>query len=430
MKLWRMLGLLAAGGQLIAASSPFAVNVPMEDAVEVQGLFKAMVINFGGPRSVNPIATLGQGGADPVLPVFCINFAQGFPTDSITQTYTGNAYGICQVSIAELSCGATAGGYALLESQEKLAYINGHYNYCTFMANYSPSLQEGWQWVGLFDDKNGVAIGMGQARLHILYRINGIDTLIDHLHFNKDMLNGTGPSGLVIDGTNLTFFKITYGVAENCFIQFSVLSGTGEWVIFHEIVLDDEQAAPLLSTPLPMRALSLNIHSMDELIVGTANWCAGSFTPSPTHRTTHSWYVSADKTVATGQEEHVLTLYNTGSNQKQVHVLSVEGYVLGQQEPCIVRIRLRKDAVVEDPAIKTVDAHSIVSWTAQGEYHQGTGEPLFATTCVAKPVDSFFVDLTAQPFSIALKPYERLTVTAEIISNVQSIGVGLLWQEL
>ena len=113
------------------------------------------------------------------------------------------------------------------------------------------------QEVGLYDDLNGLFLRQTNAGKSLVIRSSTsgapVDTVFPQEDWNKDRLDGTGPSGVTLDLTKFQIFPFDYQWLGGGRVRF-VFSINGEYIITHEENYANVLPGVFMRTPsLPLR---------------------------------------------------------------------------------------------------------------------------------------------------------------------------------
>lgn len=243
-----------------------------------------------------------------------IMFTYGILTDVVTTSASGTGAQVTgSSSMAVVEAGTTDTGTAKIETIRALRYVPGHESYCYFTVEFTGGTSaNSTQWIGLFDDVDGFAVGYNGTTFSLLYRANSVDTATAQTSFNIDKLDGTGPSGVTLDPTKLNIFKISFGWLGAAPVTFSIAKSDGTWYPFHKLKLPNTLTTPSLTTPiLPIRAQivkSTGSTAATNLTIKSASWSAGQVGSAlPINKRTFSTKVIG-ATVSNSAEGPVISL--------------------------------------------------------------------------------------------------------------------------
>ena len=188
--------------------------------------------------------------------------------------------------MAKLSTGVGVNGTAKLESNQVNRYSTGRENYFFFTARFTqPTSANSKQFIGLFNDTSGVAIGFNGLNFSLMYRGTGGDNFITRNIFSTDLLDGNPNSHFTrngvaepIDFYKFNSFRIRIGSVGSGTAYFEVLAPDGNWVLFHEAKLSNTYQIPIVIDPnLPARAeVTKTGADATDLSIYTTAWDAGT----------------------------------------------------------------------------------------------------------------------------------------------------------
>ena len=137
-----------------------------------------------------------------------------------------------------------------------------------FTAVFNTGTSNNNQWIGLFDNEDGFAIGYNGTNLSILHRQNSVDTIINSSSWD-DPLDGSGISEHTLDPQKGSVYEIKIPWLGYGDIRFNVMV-KGEWIEFHKLLYGNLNTTPLVYQPsLPLRAESENISNITDVILKT-----------------------------------------------------------------------------------------------------------------------------------------------------------------
>ena len=341
-------------------------------------------------------------------------------------------------AMAVLTSGTGATAVAQIQSKRNLRYRPGHEGHIFFTAMFpNGAAANSTQWIGLFDNADGAAIGYNGITFSILFRQNSVDTIIPQASFNVDTLNGAGPSGLIINPANINVFRIAYGWLGAAPIKFQIIDQNGDWITFHQILLANTIQSPTFLNPiLPIRAEIRKTAGATNLSIATASW-NGAIVGEPSTAGSRFFTVGSNTiTLPAAGETHLLTIRNKTLFQSKLNKVEVRislftgGTVTTASETSL--IRLRKSAVVTGPAFTNVDtANSVTEFSTAGTYVAGTGTPVLIIPNNTFGSGPFVLFLPQADFSIFLLPGESITITGESLSGGGNLAIASLgWEEL
>jgi hypothetical protein len=182
----------------------------------------------------------------------------GTPDLLATTSVSGSGAVAYQIDRAStyLTVGAAA-GTAIRQTKSRAIYQPGK-SLLGFITFVMPAAQTNLRGrVGYFDGKNGIFLQRDGSTLSIVTRsyVSGaaVDTVVTQANWNRDKLNGSGPSGYTLDVTkaNILMLDLEWlGVGR--VRAFMVINGIPVW--FHEFDNANNLTSVYMSNPnLPMR---------------------------------------------------------------------------------------------------------------------------------------------------------------------------------
>jgi len=149
----------------------------------------------------------------------------------------------------ELTTTSASGDKASIRTRRNIQYNKGNAQEIFIIYRPNPTLNRRERW-GYFDDNNGIYFEHDgtDARLVIRSSTSGsvVNTTIERNSWD-DPLDGTGPSGLSIDWTKQTVFKIDFGWLSSRGARFFVdIAGT--FVLVHTYYISNTLVVPFMAT--------------------------------------------------------------------------------------------------------------------------------------------------------------------------------------
>jgi hypothetical protein len=274
--------LILSTQQIPSASGPSANGKNFKSTIGTSSDSGAKVTPPSASSSQPFISAFGDQYVAERNPYIEVVFTYGILTDVVTSKTSGKGAQVTgSNSMAVLESGTTETGTAKLETKRAVRYIAGHENYAYFTAMFSGGTSvNSTQWLGLFDDGDGYAVGYNGTTFSILHRNDSNDKTIAQSNFNLDKLDGTGGSGIKLDPTKLNIFKIQFGWLGASTIIFSIVKDDGTWYSFHKIHNPNSETVPHVTTPiLPVRAevaKKAGSVAATNLTLKSASWSAGT----------------------------------------------------------------------------------------------------------------------------------------------------------
>lgn len=214
-----------------------------------------------------------------------VQFQYNIASDDVAVTAANGGSVTQSVSQAVLATGTAATGAAAMETVKALRYRPGHDGYglvtAVFTVSGPPGAQVGVaganQYTGLFSVDDGFFLGFSGPAFGVVSRKGGVDTTVPQSAFNLDRLDGSGPSGFVIDFSALNVFRIGFGWLGGAPAVFEVMNPRGIWIPFHRFEYPNSQPGTSISNPvLPMRAEVKKTGGATDVVLAIGCFAAGS----------------------------------------------------------------------------------------------------------------------------------------------------------
>jgi hypothetical protein len=370
-----------------------------------------------------------------------IQYEYGISTQDVVTTIASTGTVQSSSSLALICTGTNATASAQIQSKRTLVLLGGHEGDVFFSAAFTGgSTLTSTQWIGLFDSNNGFAVGFTGTTFSILQRRNAVDTTIAQANFNGDTLNGSGPSGFVLNTADLNVFRIAYGWLGATIVSFQILQGSATWITFHTIMWPNTSATPSIFNPvIPMSAfVNKTNDGTQNLCIATGSWGAAAAAQGSVYgpRANGRFFGFETTISAPGTTETlVLTIepratFNGVPNNIMLR-LAVWAAGATANNARITRFNIYKNATVTGTSFSNVDTlNSIAQISTTGTYTIGTGTLLVTQIISTHGNGSFVSFFPVLQELIVAEPGSSLTITAlAISSNLRNI-VMIGWEEL
>ncbi len=212
-------------------------------------------------------------------PIAQLNFTYNVNSTLAEETIVGLSSIVYENGMAILQ--TTGEGSATLSNTIRSYAQPGQGISCVFAAIYGNSDNGTSQIAGIGNDTDGFFFQLNNYVFGILYRNNSVDTMIPQSDWNVDPMNGSGPSGLILNFTNGNIYQIQYQRLEFSNINFFIESPlTGNPILVHQIEYANANSIPSTTNPglqLMTQVVSsganiqLSISSMGLFIEGDVN---------------------------------------------------------------------------------------------------------------------------------------------------------------
>jgi hypothetical protein len=362
-------------------------------------------------------------------------------TDLNTNTEVNGGTVTQSNGMAVVKTSATTASSALFNSKQHAKYKPGLGGLSRFTALFTSPVAATEQYVGIMDTvgsseafKNGYAVGYSGITFCFHRFQNDSLISIDQTDWD-DPLDGTGPSGMILDHTKLNVFQIRYQYLGAGAIQLSIEDDrTGMFVVVHTVLYANLNTQP--STHNPNYHFTIwvdNKATTSDLIVKSSSYAyfiEGKTSFIELHQPVNA-SGNKEKTSVTS-EIAIFTirnkaLYASKTNFIDIMILGGSASIEATSANNLGNIRFVKNATLGGtPAyadINTTD--SVVEVDVAGTTVTG-GKDLEGSFLAGKN-DEFHTDLIND--KIILNPGETLTM-AGLSTNSASIRAQTTWREL
>lgn len=366
-----------------------------------------------------------------------VMFPYGILTDIVTTSASGSGAQVTAASSsAKLEAGTTETGTAKIETKRNLRYIPGHESYAYFTVAFTGgTASNSTQWIGLFDDEDGFAIGYENTSFSILYRSNitgsVVNTTVASTAFNIDKLDGTGPSGITIDPTKINIFKISYGWLGVAPAIFSIMKNDGTWYPFHKIKLPNSLATPSLSTPVvPMRAEITKTagSGATNLAILTSSWAAGQIgEPAPVNKRTFGTSVTG-VSVSNSTEGPLISLESQSTFKTKTNKTTAELAYISISSDKQTTFKIYKNpSSLTGASFGQVDSNSSIYVDTSATAFSG-GTTILGINVAANNSSTF--NTTPGSFVIELLKDDQITITGLAQGGAATADIFIVYEEL
>jgi hypothetical protein len=289
-----------------------------------------------------PVSLTDHGGRSPYNTIFgesvmgmrvddiSVQFQYNNSTRDVNTITNGTGATSNALSMAAVETG-TGVGDSSLTSVDSLRYRPGHQTQCHFTTLYDVPEAVVNQKHGLFNGADGVYFGYEGLAFGVFLLEGSSETFIPQTSWNKDKLDGTGPSDEILDPQDLNIYGLGFGWLGIAPITYEVLLG-GKWITVHVIDQTNSQDEPHLQNPsLPLQAfIERTSGTGTSKKVRTSSWRAGVVAGQDESNASNRWF-SADVLTfspTASVEVPILTLRSNSTFQSKTnHVKSELGVI-------------------------------------------------------------------------------------------------------
>lgn len=164
---------------------------------------------------------------------------------------TTSVFSVNQASVT-LAVSAATAGTRVRQTFRRFSYQPGKSQFVSFTRILGTPAAGITRRSGLFDEKNGIFFQSGPTGMALVLRsfTSGVavDTVIPQASWNRDKLDGTGPSGVTLDPSKIQIFVIDFQWLGSGTIRFC-FNIAGSIIIAHEADFANTSTTVYISTP-------------------------------------------------------------------------------------------------------------------------------------------------------------------------------------
>lgn len=276
-----------------------------------------------------------------------MDFSYGFPEDQVIESEV--AGGLVTEEFLPGRVFFSTGPIGSLASLTTIKAVPANPNdevYAIFSALFQRTTDASLQLVGLYDTNNGMAVGYVDigGPFSILYRNDGVDTVVPQASFNVDPLDGTGPSGILLNTETFNTYRISFVWYGTNIVRYQVLNTNNEWVTFHEIENVNILPDAAFSNPyLPLRAEQANLGVVTADLLYVKGWKAAVIHSGETNAGIRTFDMQQTVTTASTAETYMFTIRDKSAFGGEANKVITKlrriggGNALNQTFPVIIR---------------------------------------------------------------------------------------------
>lgn len=202
-----------------------------------------------------------------------------------------------------LRSGATAGSSVVVEWVDPVLYIPGYEVQMNFTPVMSRPTGAGYTRGGIFDDNDGFFVEMDASSFKFVRRRDAVDIDINRADFNYDKLDGTGPSGIILDEADMNgnVFLIRYGFLGFAPISLSIQNEDGTIFPVHVFKYPNTSKVTHISnTYLPARFEAFNVDTAEDVFLKIGSFNISVVDGSSNQATNRNFGLGIQGTLAAG----------------------------------------------------------------------------------------------------------------------------------
>lgn len=257
------------------------------------------------------------------------------------------------------------------------------------------------------------------------------ETIVAQASWSKDVMDGTGSSGVTLDQTKGNVYQITYQ-----WLGFGAINGsienpvTGNFILVHRFEFANANTIPSVDNPtLPLSLIVVNTSNTTDMVLESASMMGGVEGKDIKEGIFNAAVLETTDIGTT--ETPVLSIHNHTVYQSKINRVLIVLEQLGvsfdasaANKPAVMRVRL--NPTLTGAAFSAVDANTSVIRKDTVATAITGGILLFSQSLAegASPI----IDLSTR--NIKLSPGETLSISLEASSGTIDPIVSLAWKEL
>lgn len=273
-----------SGSRNVPAPRSLDANYPTGNGVATDALRVTLASDSTGQVEIaGPLTAFGELLVGELTPQVHLTWPICNNTDIITKSTSAES---ATITIADSMILVGTGNDATPQtanfiSRRVVKYRTGLGVLVRFTAIFTPGVTGTYQWIGMGDGvgagNDGLYFGYNGSQFGILRVRNGTPFHIPQTTWNVDpMTNGSGPSGMTLNKTNLNVFQITSQWLGAGNLQFHIENpNTGLFQLVHVTSYPNQNQVPSLYNPiLPLSAWVSNGATTSDIVIKSASMMA------------------------------------------------------------------------------------------------------------------------------------------------------------
>lgn len=292
--------------------------------------------------------------------------------------------------------------------------------------------------VGFFDANNGAFVEQNGSTIAMVTRMGGVDTRVPQPQWNEDPLDGTGPSGIVLNPTTLQDLRMDFfgGLGIRFFLYLN-----GQFIPVHKVQNANNLTPSSIGTiNLTLRQEIVNLSGVagaSTLTVYNSNLMSEGATEQAvafigsSGRGTSSAVVNTRRPIFTIQSN---TLAIDGVNRNFGQIIPVSLSVLTDAN---IYLELVQNGVLTGASFSSVSVTSIANKDLSATVISGGAIPfneyVTATGNGANTTGSLSTSVVSQfplVYSSLQNTQDTLSIVATSMTGTANVAVALNWEEL
>ncbi len=378
-----------------------------------------------------PVTAFGDLQVAELEPAAGWTFAYNVNPDMVNSFTSGTGTITQSGGMATLKTGTTSGSWSYINTYYVMRYSVGQGSLVRFTALFTTGVSGSKQIIGFGDDQDGFFFGYNGSSFGILRRQAGVENWTAQTAWNIDKMDGTGPSGMILDQTKGNVYQISFQWLGYGAIDFAIeKASTGTFAPVHQIKYANANTLPSIMNPsLPLTARIANSGTPTDIVLQTPSAMGFSQGNAGIALNLTNTFANSKTTVVSGLDTAIFSLRNVStfqgkSNRVQVKLSFISYSADGTKD---VTMRIIKNATIGGtPVWNNINANaSVVQYDTSGTTATGGRNLLYWGETKVGSNQMFPPDNVP----LYMQPGETLTVAANS-SAIADMICALTWSEL
>lgn len=387
-----------------------------------------------GPDNVPqnlPYTAFGDLQVSQLEPKAGWTFAYNVNPDMVNLFTSGTGTITQSGGMAVLKTGTTSGSWSYINTYYMMRYLVGQGSLIRFTAIYTAGVSGSKQILGFGDDSDGLFFGYNGSSFGILRRQAGVENWTPQTAWNIDKMDGTGPSGMILDQTKGNVYQIQFQWLGYGAIDFAIENAsTGSFVPVHQIKYANANTLPSILNPsLPLTARVYNSGTPSNIILQTPSAMGFHQGTAGIALNLTNTFANSKTTLVSGLDTAIFSIRNVSTfqgktNRVQVKVAFISYSADGTKD---VTMRIARNATIGGtPVWNDINTNaSVVQYDTSGTTATGGRNLLYWGETKIGSNQMFPPDNVP----LYMEPGETLTIAANSAATADMI-CALTWSEL
>ena len=386
----------------------------------------------GGNKNVpsfpkNSISAFGEPIITNLVAAFHVHFPYNINAKQMGDESTGSGSLTHADTMMLVHSGAATSSVGMAQSVSVVEYHPGTGVTARFTALFGTPTAGNMQYIGPANTTDGFMFGYEGTEFGVQRLQGGTSYITVQADWNQDPMDGTGPSGVVLDTSKGNVFQIRYQWLGYGTIAYYIENpATGILEVVHREAYANLNTVPSTDNPtFPMCVMSENTTNDTDIIIKTASM--GVYTEGDPEVVGHPRAAVENSKAGITTETNILTIKNKPTYQSVTNQVRINADLLTMVSDGTknVTVKVYLDTTLGGtPSYTDISTNtSVVSYDTAGTTI--TGGTLLGVFHLAKNAQSV-VDLSN--FHFVMHPGQILTFAAESSASTE-VDIAIAWQE-